>query len=718
MRKLILSLFALMLSAASSNAEIIGYESFDYDDDTIVEGQSGGYGWDINGQRISGTGELESPLYTGDPSEWLDFELVTTGTGTSGNPVTDGAVSSGNSANGQLIRRFNSDEWYGALRPEGGPYFFAVTMTSNGHNPWGGISAYDFGTEKPYAGLIYQSDSGVTQFYGLDCNPNAPSVVAVEKDVPARIVMSIDANIGMVRFWVNPDGNDDYSDESADASIAIADASRIEAGNWLSGVRLAADVSVTWDDLVVATSFDEVFVKSTAPSPAHKAKDIPVAEDLTLSWNAANADDITSYSVYFEANDPNFNDKTPIASISSWTGDRIEYTINQSILAKDDTYYWRVDGVTDSGFVKKGLTWQLETQKSLPVINSATDYIVVAEGDQAEISVDVASETPETYQWFKYVDGVNDDNLSGNPTAQTSALVIDNVTSAETGEYYCKINNLSGTEVTSVMCILDLQRAVAKWTFEKSYDSVVEGSPTSLLVNEPNFVAGFDGYAAEFDGTEAIYTDPAQISYFNKCNISMSVSCWFKSTNPADWAAIVSRYGESGRGWQLRKFSDANNGRNLCFTTRGTGNEDGSPTDARGIDVFDGEWHYIVGTFEDTVKKVYVDGFEAASDEIEVPIAYADNPVAIGGRAYYSDENEVWEVDTAMQFTADDVTIYNYALDAIAVAQIYANVTGTEVCVTYPEMDFDDDCKVTVSDFAFIARSWLTDNNVYPEDVE
>ena len=708
MRKSILSLLGLFLAAASLNAEIIGYESFSYEDGTIIEGQSGGYGWDINGQRISGVGELEAPLHNGNPSEWAAFG------GTTGNPVTDGTVTTGNSADGQLIRRFNDDESYGALRP-GGPYFFAVTMTSNGHNPWAGMSAYDFTDEKTFAGILWQPDSEAAQFFGMDCAPEVPTANTVEWGTPARLVMSLDASIGKVRFWLNPDENDEYSDDSADGYIAFDQSGRIESDNWLSGVRLAADVSVTWDDLVIATEFDEIFVKSTAPQPAHKAKNISVSEDLALSWDIANDDNITSYELYFQVNDPNFVGKTPYTTISSWTGDRIEYVIDQSMLNKDDICYWRVDGVTDTGFVKKGLPWQLETQKTSPEINSVTDYLVVAEGATAELYIDVASETPETYQWYKYVDGVNDDNLGGNPTAQTATLVIDNVTMAETGVYYCKVNNLSNDEVTSVDCILDIQRAIAEWTFEDSYESIVDGSPASILVNEPNFVEGFNGMGLEFDGTEAIYTDPAEISYFDKCNISMSVACWFKSTDPADWSAIVSRYGESGRGWQLRKYGYSDQGRNLCFTTRGTGNDDGSPTDARGIDIFDGEWHYIVGTFDDTLKKVYVDGFEAASDAITVPIAFADNPVSIGGRAYFDTTEELWMVDTNMQFVADDVAIYNYALDPIAVAQTYANATGTEVCVTYPEMDLSHDCMITIQDFSIIAGNWLLDNKVYPE---
>ena len=706
MRKTIVSLLGLLMAAASLNAEIIGYESFSYEDGTVINGQRGGYGWDINGQRVSGVGALESPLNTGTPSAWDTFD------GDGGNTVTDGQVTIEKSAYGQIIRKFNDDEWYGALRPEGGPYFFAVTVTPNVHNPWGGLSVYDFGTERPYCGFVYQPDENAVQFYGLDCGSNTPTAITVEEGVPARIVMCVDAYGDRVRFWVNPDGNDENTDDSADAYTTFTNSSRLETGNWLSRVRLATDINATWDDLVVATEFDDVFVKSSAPLPIHRSKDIPVSEDLTLSWNTANDADIASYALYFEANDPNFVGKTPYATITSWTGDRIESVVDKSMLSKDDTYYWRVDGITSTGFVKKGLQWQLETQKSIPVINEITNYIVVAEGNQAEITIDVASETPETYQWFKYVDGVNDDDLSGNPTAQSATLVIDNVTASETGEYYCKVNNLSGTEVVSVMCVLDIQRAIAKWTFENSYDSIIDGSPATLLKNEPNFVEGFDGIGLEFDGTEALYTDPAEIAYFDKCNISMSVSCWFKSTNPASWAAIVSRYGENGRGWQLRKFSDDGNGRNLCFTTRGTGNEDGTPTDSRGIDVFDGEWHFIVGTFDETVKKVYVDGFEAASDAITIPIAYADNPVAIGGRAVMVDD--LWQVDTAMQFVADDVTISNYALDAITIAQMYANATGTEVCVTYPEMDLNHDCMISVQDFAVIAVNWLVDNNVYP----
>ena len=102
---------------------------------------------------------------------------------------------------------------------------------------------------------------------------------------------------------------------------------------------------------------------------------------------------------------------------------------------------------------------------------------------------------------------------------------------------------------------------------------------------------------------DPLYTDPEQADYFDICNHSVSVCAWVKANTSVEWAPMVARFGEDGQGWQLRRHGNTND--RICFTTRGTGNDDGTPSNRT---VYDGQWHFAVGTFDGQTKKVYIDG--------------------------------------------------------------------------------------------------------------
>ena len=61
----------------------------------------------------------------------------------------------------------------------------------------------------------------------------------------------------------------------------------------------------------------------------------------------------------------------------------------------------------------------------------------------------------------------------------------------------------------------------------------------------------------------------------------------------------------------------------------------------------------------------------------------------------------------------DDVRIYNYALPATDIAQLYYDATGTPACVSKPAGDIDDDCDVDLNDLAQLSADWL-DCGLFP----
>lgn len=97
----------------------------------------------------------------------------------------------------------------------------------------------------------------------------------------------------------------------------------------------------------------------------------------------------------------------------------------------------------------------------------------------------------------------------------------------------------------------------------------------------------------------------------NQANFNMSttitISAWVKGWPRDDWDCWVSKWGENGQGWQLRRYSNQNQ---VCFTTRGTAPEEFR--DSHDLDMT--HWHYLAGVLNTGWRGIYVDGVLNASD--------------------------------------------------------------------------------------------------------
>ena len=106
----------------------------------------------------------------------------------------------------------------------------------------------------------------------------------------------------------------------------------------------------------------------------------------------------------------------------------------------------------------------------------------------------------------------------------------------------------------------------------------------------------------------------------------MTVAFWAKGI-PGGWNPWVSKYGESGQGWQLR----VNNGGIPCWTMRGPGGDDMTST----LGNNDGGWHNYAGTYDPIagVRNLYVDGMLAATESGQGALnAATSSHLAVGAR--------------------------------------------------------------------------------------
>lgn len=540
----------------------------------------------------------------------------------------------------------------------------------------------------------------------------------------------------------NPTGLGNDADDSNPAVGEIVDLwSGSFTGSAITGIQVYTEGGNDSDQWFDNLSINEDWLsKPHVPSPAYQQEDVVVA-GLQMSWAIPQvrsqvdpgvflADpNLVSFELRYRVSDPNVNGVAPI-SVTGWDSGTLRASYTPSTeLDKNATYYWRVDAVRDDGVVV-GDSWVFETELTKAMILTQPAYAVVDAGSTAVFTVEISSESPATYQWYQYVDGISDilltdaGDISGTATG---SLSIANAEIADEAKFYCIVNNESGIEVPTDIVPLAIKRKIAYWPFDGGVlDSTIAGSPASVVVGEPNLAAeSILGDAIVFDdGVDMLYTDPYQTSYFDICDYEMTVALWVKTTDSQDWCPLVAKNGE-GEGWQLRQHGWTDD--RPTFTTRGTGNDDGTSAN-RGI--YDGQWHYVAATLDgkNDIKKVYIDGIVSKvysgddgsllrdGDDVEIPVNSSLSPVAIAGRVSRHINHaeglniEVWNIVAGIY---DEVEIYNYALDAATIAQTYADLTGTNVCLSQM-YDLDNDCVVNLNDLGLLASEWLNNEIVDP----
>ncbi len=231
-----------------------------------------------------------------------------------------------------------------------------------------------------------------------------------------------------------------------------------------------------------------------------------------------------------------------------------------------------------------------------------------------------------------------------------------------------------GTIILSVVGLLlscgSLQAdLVGYWTFNDNTinDSSVNGYNGTLVggsydTDVPaalgggkslNLTAG-DHYAIiDSAGAEA----PFDLRY------GLTVSTWAKGFPDGGWEPFVSKRGESGQGWQLRRYSSSNN---AAFTTRGIGTDDPQGTS----NINNSNWKHVVGTYNGWTKDLYVDGALERSDFVSGSIGNTDSLVVLGARD--NSGGGTPSVGNFARVKLDDVAIYNAGLAANQVAHLAA----------------------------------------------
>jgi len=363
-------LFLALLIAAPVHAIEIGEEDFSYPDNSAVAGQNGGTGFNR---------DLFQNAATAFSSDWdnvfgtptvVSGRLATANSGAKReyNGTIEGA---GNASNdGQ-----DNHERSGAVRGQGRVFYrFNLTRVSGGS--WSGASSYDFGTERVFFGVPNTANpaSGNLE-YGCEINATGTRYYSgiAASNTTRTIVTVLDFDRDFIGLWVDPDANDFYTEATGANSC---DAGGLyTANNWSSAVRLASGGTCQWDQLTVATSWNDFEFTDPDSDDDGMPDDWETAHGLVVGINDslldADSDGLANVDEYLRDTDPQEEDSdgdgfSDGAEVSAGTnplnatmypgavhppglvgGERFDYA-DGPIAGKIGGLYWDADNSTEN----------------------------------------------------------------------------------------------------------------------------------------------------------------------------------------------------------------------------------------------------------------------------------------------------------------------------------------------------------------------------------
>lgn len=436
------------------------------------------------------------------------------------------------------------------------------------------------------------------------------------------------------------------------------------------------------------------------PSPADNAVDQALA--VTLSWTTGSnpPSAITNHVLYFGTNPDNVFNSTS----TSLVGDTqvvtlpVGTTSHAPGFSSDKTIYWRVDEKAGSTDIARGAVWTFATVKNLAQITQQPQNQRAFAGTGASVTftVSATSPSPMTYLWYK--------GSSSIPTATLDHLTINNVSESDANSYHVVITNAAGPQSSNSASLI-LKKLIGHWPLDVNANDASGFGNNGVLINTPTFVAGKVGTGAvSLDSAQADFIDIPNESHFDVYD-EFTASFWMNDANlpQADWCTMLGKGGNNG-GWNVNQFLYLGFISGHLDYTPDLANNDTPSFVVYDVPVMDGQWHLITFVYDGTNESIYIDGalqqqgpaIQAVSNDAKVSIGATRGAPSTGflPGAYFNGK-------------LDDVRIYNYALNAQNIAQLYYDVTGEPVCITRPTADISGDCKVKLEDFAILAGQWL-----------
>lgn len=188
---------------------------------------------------------------------------------------------------------------------------------------------------------------------------------------------------------------------------------------------------------------------------------------------------------------------------------------------------------------------------------------------------------------------------------------------------------------------------------------------TIFLSSSHVFAQEGSGNALSFNGSTdyVLIGDQPELESMTQ----LTVAAWIKGTNMTSDNVVVAKWYTATVSWILR-IGSCNSGK-AEFDTN-TGSSVGS---CGTTSVDDGNWHFIVGTYDGTNQRLYVDGVLEDTDAQTGTISNSEEEVCIGAACNGATQGSLFNGEI------DDVRIWNRALSQAEIRDnMCEKLTGTE----------------------------------------
>jgi hypothetical protein len=213
---------------------------------------------------------------------------------------------------------------------------------------------------------------------------------------------------------------------------------------------------------------------------------------------------------------------------------------------------------------------------------------------------------------------------------------------------------------------------VAWWNFDEGSGTIahdVSGHGNDgILAGVTEWTQGYFGSALSFDGGSA------EVRVNGNSGLeptgALSVAAWVQANGPAGhYKYILSKGASSCKAASYGLYTGANGGLQFYVSQHGAASYTTSPDAGSGI--WDGGWHFVVGTYDGSSVRLYVDGREVGHGSPltgAIDYHYPDNDLFIG---HYNQ-------CPALNFEGliDEIQVLNRAMTAAQVASSYTSLVA------------------------------------------
>jgi hypothetical protein len=176
-----------------------------------------------------------------------------------------------------------------------------------------------------------------------------------------------------------------------------------------------------------------------------------------------------------------------------------------------------------------------------------------------------------------------------------------------------------------------------------------------------NSAYSFNGVDSIIRVTDNIILQPERIT----------IAAWINANSPQGWARIVDKYRyNSKEGYNLIFFPNNNA---IRFDIWGSDNNPYSTDTVTTVE--NNHWHHIAVTYDNSITKIFYDGILENTITINTPIKHSARYLSIGNGF---DDNLSWPFSGNI----DEVRIYNRALTAAEITELYQEGTTKQLTIT------------------------------------